>query len=130
MVGWPKQFLGFDFNDGAIGLGGLLSASISCYQLYPTPPKKALTKPPQHKEVFQRRPHNGKLSDSAASFTKLVAEMKKGQNPEDEIITEANIAEKRIQIDGYVQFLHSNNKDFFDKVTPLCDTTEFEIPVD
>jgi len=75
MVGWPKQFFGFDFNDGAIGLGGLLSASISCYQLYPTPQKKALTKPSEHKEVFQRRPHNGKLSASADTIIKTIAEM-------------------------------------------------------
>lgn len=31
----PKQLFGFDFNDGHVGLGGLTSAVITCYQLYP-----------------------------------------------------------------------------------------------
>ena len=31
----PKKVLGFDFNDGQVGFGGLLSAVITCYQLYP-----------------------------------------------------------------------------------------------
>ena len=35
LLGWPKRFLGFDFNDGLVGLGGLTSASIACYQIYP-----------------------------------------------------------------------------------------------
>lgn len=31
----PKNWFGFDFNDGQVGFGGLLSAVITCYQLYP-----------------------------------------------------------------------------------------------
>ena len=31
----PKDWFGFEFNDGQVGLGGLLSAVITCYQLYP-----------------------------------------------------------------------------------------------
>jgi hypothetical protein len=31
----PKKLFGFDFNDGQVGFGGLLSAVITCYQLYP-----------------------------------------------------------------------------------------------
>ena len=31
----PKKWFGFDFNDGQVGFGGLLSAVITCYQLYP-----------------------------------------------------------------------------------------------
>jgi hypothetical protein len=31
----PKSLFGFDFNDGQVGFGGLLSAVITCYQLYP-----------------------------------------------------------------------------------------------
>ncbi len=31
----PKKVLGFDFTDGQVGFGGLLSAVITCYQLYP-----------------------------------------------------------------------------------------------
>ena len=34
-VGLPKMLLGFDFNDGQVGLGGLTSAAITCYQLFP-----------------------------------------------------------------------------------------------
>jgi hypothetical protein len=35
LLGWPKKFFNFEFNDGAIGLGGLTSALISCYNAYP-----------------------------------------------------------------------------------------------
>jgi hypothetical protein len=35
LLGLPKQYLGFEFNDGAVGLGGLTSALISCYNAYP-----------------------------------------------------------------------------------------------
>lgn len=38
-LGWPKKYLGYEFNDGLIGLGGLTSAVISCYQIYPTAKK-------------------------------------------------------------------------------------------
>ena len=89
MVGWPKQFFGFDFNDGAIGLGGLLSAVISCYQLYPTPAKKTLPKPPQHVEVFKRRAHNGKMSASADAHLKMIESMRKGDEPD--LLTDENI---------------------------------------
>ena len=34
-LGLPKQLFGFDFTDGQVGFGGLLSAVITCYQLYP-----------------------------------------------------------------------------------------------
>lgn len=34
-VGLPKMLLGLDFNDGQVGLGGLTSAVITCYQLFP-----------------------------------------------------------------------------------------------
>lgn len=41
MLGWDQQFLGVQFNDGLIGLGGLTSALIACYNTYPAaPPKK------------------------------------------------------------------------------------------
>lgn len=32
----PRKLFGFDFNDGQVGLGGLLSAVITCYQLFPS----------------------------------------------------------------------------------------------
>lgn len=35
-IGLPKKIIGIEFNDGHVGLGGLLSAVITCYQLYPT----------------------------------------------------------------------------------------------
>jgi peroxin-11B len=35
LLGWPKKFFNFEFNDGAIGLGGLTSAVIACYNAYP-----------------------------------------------------------------------------------------------
>jgi hypothetical protein len=31
----PRKIFGFDFNDGQVGFGGLLSAVITCYQLFP-----------------------------------------------------------------------------------------------
>ena len=34
-IGLPRKLFGFDFNDGQVGLGGLTSALITCYQLYP-----------------------------------------------------------------------------------------------
>jgi hypothetical protein len=34
-ISLPKTLVGFDFNDGQVGFGGLLSAVITCYQLYP-----------------------------------------------------------------------------------------------
>ena len=34
-ISLPKTLFGFDFNDGKVGFGGLLSAVITCYQLYP-----------------------------------------------------------------------------------------------
>tara|TARA_B110000285_G_C14821323_1_gene466646 strand:- start:60 stop:251 length:192 start_codon:yes stop_codon:yes gene_type:complete len=39
LLGWPKAYLGFEFNDGQIGLGGLASAAISCYSTYPAAKK-------------------------------------------------------------------------------------------
>jgi len=35
-LGYPKQFLGFDFNDGVVGIGGFTSAFLTCYQTYPS----------------------------------------------------------------------------------------------
>ena len=35
----PKQWFGFDFNDGHVGLGGLTSSVITCYQLFPAAKK-------------------------------------------------------------------------------------------
>lgn len=34
-LGYPKMILGFDFNDGVVGLGGFTSAALTCYQTYP-----------------------------------------------------------------------------------------------
>jgi len=34
-LGYPKRFLGFDFNDAVVGLGGFTSAALTCYQTYP-----------------------------------------------------------------------------------------------
>jgi hypothetical protein len=34
-LGYPKQFLGVEFNDGIVGCGGFTSAAINCYQQYP-----------------------------------------------------------------------------------------------
>jgi hypothetical protein len=34
-LGYPKKFLGFDFNDGLCGIGGFTSAFLTCYQTYP-----------------------------------------------------------------------------------------------
>ena len=42
-LGIPKKLLGFDFNDGHVGLGGLTSAAITCYQLFPSAPGKKWT---------------------------------------------------------------------------------------
>jgi hypothetical protein len=39
MLGWPKAYLGFEFNDGHIGIGGLASAVIGCYSTYPAAKK-------------------------------------------------------------------------------------------
>ena len=39
LLGWPKQALGYDFNDGIVGCGGLTSALISCYQVWPAAKK-------------------------------------------------------------------------------------------
>ncbi len=38
-ISLPKTLFGFDFNDGQVGFGGLLSAVITCYQLYPNQKK-------------------------------------------------------------------------------------------
>lgn len=35
-LGYPKQFLGFDFNDAVVGIGGFTSAALTCYQTYPS----------------------------------------------------------------------------------------------
>ena len=35
MLGWPKNYLGFEFNAGFSGLGGLISGLISAYKIYP-----------------------------------------------------------------------------------------------
>ena len=34
-LGYPKQYLGFEFNDGVVGLGGFTSAFLTCYQNFP-----------------------------------------------------------------------------------------------
>lgn len=34
-LGYPKQFLGVEFNDGIVGVGGFTSAFLNCYQQYP-----------------------------------------------------------------------------------------------
>lgn len=39
-LGLPKKLLGVEFNDGQVGLGGLTSALITCYQLFPSAAKK------------------------------------------------------------------------------------------
>ena len=40
-LGWPAKYLGIEggFNDGLVGLGGLTSAVISCYNAYPAAKK-------------------------------------------------------------------------------------------
>ena len=38
-IGWPKQFFGWEFHDGWIGVGGCTSALISCYNAYPASKK-------------------------------------------------------------------------------------------
>lgn len=35
-LGYPKRFLGFDFNDALVGIGGFTSAALTCYQTYPS----------------------------------------------------------------------------------------------
>jgi len=70
------------------------------------------------------------LSASADAHLKMVKQAMEGDSPENQLITEANIVEKRATIDGYVLYINENNKDFFDKATPLCDITEFMIPVE
>ena len=35
VLGWPKHFFNFEFNDGWVGAGGFTSAVISCYNAYP-----------------------------------------------------------------------------------------------
>ena len=39
-LGWPKHYLGYEFNDGLVGIGGFTSACITCYQLYPAKKSK------------------------------------------------------------------------------------------
>ena len=39
LLGWDKSYLGYQFNDGLIGLGGLASGLISAYNLYPAAKK-------------------------------------------------------------------------------------------
>ena len=39
LMGLPMDYLGINFNDGAVGLGGLASALISCYNVYPSAKK-------------------------------------------------------------------------------------------
>ena len=34
-LGYPQRFVGVNFNDGLVGVGGFTSAAITCYQLYP-----------------------------------------------------------------------------------------------
>jgi len=34
-MGLPAKYLGYEFNDGLVGLGGLTSALISCYNAFP-----------------------------------------------------------------------------------------------
>lgn len=34
-LGYPKRFLGVEFNDGIVGIGGFTSAFLNCYQQYP-----------------------------------------------------------------------------------------------
>ena len=40
LLGWPQKYLGFEFNDGYVGLGGLTSGLIGIYTLYPSASKK------------------------------------------------------------------------------------------
>jgi hypothetical protein len=39
LLGWDERYIGTKFNDGLIGAGGLTSAVISCYNLYPAEKK-------------------------------------------------------------------------------------------
>jgi hypothetical protein len=34
-MGLPAKYLGYEFNDGLVGCGGLTSALISCYNAFP-----------------------------------------------------------------------------------------------
>ena len=34
-LGYPSRFLGVNFNDSVVGVGGFTSAFITCYQKYP-----------------------------------------------------------------------------------------------
>ena len=34
-LGYPKRFLGVEFSDGLVGVGGFTSAFLTCYQTYP-----------------------------------------------------------------------------------------------
>ena len=34
-LGYPKRFIGVEFNDGIVGVGGFTSAFLNCYQQYP-----------------------------------------------------------------------------------------------
>jgi len=36
LMGLPKKYLGFEFNDGLIGAGGSVSAAITIWQTYPS----------------------------------------------------------------------------------------------
>lgn len=38
-LGYPTRFLGVNFNDGIVGVGGFTSAFITCYQTYPAAKK-------------------------------------------------------------------------------------------
>ena len=40
LLGWDERYLGTKFSDGLIGLGGLTSGAIACYNAYPAAPKK------------------------------------------------------------------------------------------
>lgn len=41
-LGLPKKVFGFDFHDGHVGLGGLASSVITCYQTFPNAQRKWL----------------------------------------------------------------------------------------
>lgn len=42
LLGWPVKYLGYEFNDGMVGLGGLTSALVSLYNIYPVKAPKSI----------------------------------------------------------------------------------------
>jgi len=76
--------------------------------------------------VFPKKPLEGKPSEG---MMKLIASMPEGVTP-DNIMTEANIAEKRIEYEQSMEGNLAAFKDVFEEHINMCKITNFELQVD